>query len=120
MNNGRDLNKIEFSTENGINYVKIGSLKGICEESVPMFKADMKDLQIDKDGYTKWFKVSEDLNGKNITVDSSKNTSFIVYDESGNCKMDSYINGNKSLTLAKGDYIGFAGDIGEKFGISIN
>lgn len=120
MNNGRDLNKIEFSTENGINYVKIGSLRGICEESVPMFKADMKDLQIDKDGYTKWFKVSEDLNGKNITVDSSKNTSFIVYDESGNCKMDSYINGNKSLTLAKGDYIGFAGDIGEKFGISIN
>ncbi len=71
MNNGRDLNKIEFSTENGINYVKIGSLKWICEES-------------------------------------------------GNCKMDSYINGNKSITLAKDDYIGFAGDIGEKFGISIN
>lgn len=120
MNNGRDLNEIEYYTENGLNYVKIGSIKGICEESVPKLKADMKELQIDKDGYTKWFKVPDELNGKTITHESSDKTSFIIYDEEGNYISDSYITGSKSTKLTKGYYIGFAGDTGEKFGISIS
>ena len=120
MNSGRDLSEIKYEKIDGKDYINIGSIKGICEESVPMFNVDTKEIKINKDGYTKWFKASDELIGKTITVDSSNKTSFIVYNADGNCKTDSYVTGSKSMKLAKGDYIGFAGDIGEKFSISIS
>lgn len=58
--------------------------------------------------------------GKTISVKSSDNTSFNTYSANCVCLNDSYISGNKTVTLNDEGYIAFAGDRGETFEISIN
>lgn len=118
--NGRDLTDIKFSKEDNNEYVDFGSIKTISYDSIPNFNSDIKKVKIEDNGYTKWYKVPKEMVGKTISVKSSDNTSFNTYSANCVCLNDSYISGNKTVTLNDEGYIAFAGDRGETFEISIN
>ncbi|WP_252232665.1 serine hydrolase domain-containing protein [Clostridium sp. ZBS15] len=116
-NGGRDLFDFKFYKENGIEYLKFGSSIAIASDAIPKLSNDLTKVTIGEDGYAKWYTVPPEMAGKNININSSKNSAFAVYDANGKCINYSYISGEDTVLLDNGYRIVFMGDKDEIFNI---
>lgn len=112
---GRDTADFKFFTKDNIEYGKFGETLCISSDAISNLSYEDKEIIIGDDGYTKWFKIPQDMKNKKLTVKSSDKSAVILYDDDGKCINDSYISKENSMTLNGDGAIAFAGNPGEKF-----
>lgn len=113
---GRDWSDYSFYVKDGKEYLKLSSNLFVGQEGVrPITKNDKYTCTIAKDGYSKWFSVGKNRNGKTMTVKIPKNGSYAVYHKDGSISNIPYVSGKASTKLVTGDYVVFSGAKGTKF-----
>lgn len=116
---GRDLADFEFFTSKGIEYLKTSGYTLISEDAVVALPGKAKfTCTIQVDGYARWYRIDEKSAKKKITVVMPPNSSFSVYDFSGNCKFSSTIEDSRTVTLPSYGYVVFAGSPKAKFTVT--
>ncbi|RDU24073.1 class A beta-lactamase-related serine hydrolase [Anaerosacchariphilus polymeriproducens] len=114
----RDLYDVNFYKKNKFEYLKSGDSIFIEEDAIKTLSTKNKfKCTIGKKGYAKWYKIGSGSAGKEITVDSPKNSSFVVYDNNGALVNNSWITGNTKVILPKNGKIVFLGNASTKFNI---
>lgn len=119
-NSGRDLSGLTFFTQDGVEYLKMGGIILVNEDTVkPVSVSKKSNVTIPHSGYARWYTISDKDGGKNIKVSMPSKASFAIYDAKGTCIYFSIIGGKDQITLPAGGSIVFAGDAGTKFEVSV-
>lgn len=119
-NSGRDLSGLTFFTQDGVEYLKMGGIILVNENTVkPISVSKKSTVTIPPSGYARWYTINDKDGGKTIKVSMPSKASFAVYDAKGTCIYFSVIGGKDQITLPAGGSIVFAGDAGTKFEVSV-
>ena len=118
---GRDLRDIEFIREDGVEYALYSDYKAISISDIPYIHSGPRSIcTIQPDGQTRWYKMDASLAGKTISVDVPENAAFFVYEATtGMAVMNSHAFGTNEAVLPESAFIGFAGEVGARFVITI-
>ncbi len=115
---GRDLNDINFYTENETEYMKFGDLIAIESKAVKGIAKGKAVCTIGNKGDARWYTVGENT-GKTLSVNTPTNGGVAVYDANGLC-ISYRTKGEKlEVQLEQGATIVFMGDAGVVFETSI-
>ena len=112
----RDMCDVTFYTKDNKEYEKAMGSIYVNANSIDNLGLDDKCVQIDDDGYAKWFKIDKS-DDKTMTVDLPENGAFVVYDDDNKCINYSLVSKNNTVDLVKGKYIAFMGEKGCNFNI---
>lgn len=115
---GRDLVDLLFYKDGDTQYLKAGGNILIPEDEISSLPNSAFTLDIGSNGYARWYKIGKETENKKIKVTLPENSSFSVYDANGICLIDSYVNGQNTVTLPQNGYIVFAGDVNAHFAVS--
>ncbi|MDP4132406.1 MAG: serine hydrolase domain-containing protein [Bacillota bacterium] len=117
---GRDLTDYVFFNEDGAEYLKAEGRLFLSINSIPnIYSGEASKCTILSSGYSRWFKISKEIAGKNITVNIQKGSMFTLYDENGKTVKSSVLSGENTAVLPKGGYIVFSASPGYVFDISV-
>lgn len=107
----RDLADLTFYMENGHEYLSTNNSLFIEESGIKNLPMDKKFVsEINEKGYANWYKISNDIAGKEISIFAPEEGAFAVYDAQGNLVDYSLISKNKKATLPKDGTIVFVGN----------
>lgn len=113
----RDLVDIEVFTEDGCEYLRTDSATMASEESFPGLTEDICEIALET-GCAKWYNIDE-MGLKSVTLDIPEKAAVYVYDRFDHVVYSSYMKDyGSSITLPESGKIVFAGESGEKVGIS--
>ena len=113
----RDLVDIEVFTEDGCEYLRTDSATMASEESFPGLTEDIREIALET-GRAKWYNIDE-MGLKSVTLDIPEKAAVYVYDRFDHVVYSSYMKDyGSSITLPESGKIVFAGESGEKVGIS--
>lgn len=116
----RDTATYRFYKEKGTEYMEAAGSVFISEDDIkPLYQGKKSSVTLQKDGYAKWYTISEKVAGKTITVDMPEKGSFAVYNENGQCVNFSVVSGTNSVTLPDKGTIVFVGIPNSTFGITL-
>lgn len=117
----RDQKDYNFYKKNKSEYLNSGGMLFVDDTAIKNLPTKNKFIStINKHGYAKWYKISNDSANKNITVQIPKNAAFIVYNNTGTLVNHSLLTGINKVTLPKDGTIVFLGDAHAKFEIQYN
>lgn len=117
---GRDWQDYTFYEKNNAEYVEKGDNIYICEDGIKDMSSIKDKVKIGEDGYAKWYKVSNKLQGHEITVNKPKDGNFFVYDEDDRCVYSSVaLNSGKEIILPKNGKIVFVGKADSEFKVKL-
>jgi hypothetical protein len=74
---------------------------------------------IQQSGYTRWFTVGAELDGKTLTVPVPDGAAFAVYDANGVCIAHTAAGDAEAVTLVAGGFLAFVGAPGTVFNLTI-
>ncbi len=115
---GRDITDITIYTSEGIEYLIYDNSVFMEKDKVsPLFINEKTTYTIDNQGFARWFSIEPNIYGNTIKVDINGNGMFSIYNYYGECIYNSYLEGNKTISLQPSTYIMLAGDIGTTFTI---
>lgn len=118
--NGRDLTDLCFYQENGIEYLKTIDMTYINEDFVkPLEGTKSQTVSIEANGHSKWFKIDEKSEHKNMEVTGPKDTAFAIYNEKDECVNLSTISGVNTWKLPENGMIVFSGKPNDIFNITL-
>ncbi|MCQ4087517.1 serine hydrolase [Saccharibacillus sp. JS10] len=119
--NGRDTFDLNFSRENGVEYLQADGRTYIHEDAInPIYTGAASFVTIPASGSARWFTIPESLEGYTLKADLSKEAGFAVYDAAGTPVGLSRAMGTDTVTLPKGGKIVFGGAAGDVLKISID
>ena len=119
MNYGRDLVEYSIVEADGIEYLKQNEYVFVDKESVPTLQTKGSLIvNIPENGYAQYYIIPEECEGKNIQVTVPNHASFVVYNAAGMLVRNSYLDQKTKVTLPKGGYLVFVGDVGAEFKMS--
>lgn len=117
---GRDTFDIKFAVENGIEYLRYNTLNNINEKDVKnIYSGKNSYCTISDDGYSKWFKITEDTKGKKITIEYPAGAGFSLIDSEFKWIGYTPITKDNTVELPDTGYINFIGNPGDRFNITI-
>ncbi|MCR5601181.1 MAG: beta-lactamase family protein [Ruminococcus sp.] len=119
MPGGRDLRDIEFSTENGAEYMKVTNcaMEFISEDAIPELKNDISEVKLSTKKAS-WFSIGSAAN-MSINLDIPENAAVYVYDKYDNMTYSSYMTEyGSNVPLPQDGKIVFLGEDGGKVSIS--
>ncbi len=113
---GRDLMDYVFFTENEVEYMRANDAVYIDSTRIPTLYAggSHAHLTIPQNGYGRWFRIGEALNGKNMTVTMPEKSGFVAYNAQGMAVSQSAVTGKNTVTLEKDGYLYFAAPAGTR------
>lgn len=109
---GSDVYDCNFIEKNGIEYVKNGGVVYMSQDGIEILNGNINKVNIESDGYTKWFIVPNELNGKILEVNLLDKTNCIIYNSNGYNTDNFYFYKKKSVVLAAEDYVAIVGEKG--------
>jgi hypothetical protein len=118
---GRDLSDIEFIREDAVEYLLFSDYKAVRLTDIPQIYPGLNSIcTIRQNGETRWYQTTPELAGKTLRADAPEKASFFVYDmATGACVMNSYALGKDEAVIPESAVIGFAGEVGAIFRITI-
>jgi Beta-lactamase class C and other penicillin binding proteins len=117
---GRDLRDYHFYKKNKVEYLKMGNVTYISENSIKNLPLSSKFIYtITQDGYGKIYKVGKKSENKFITVEMPNKATLIVYDKKGTCINNSYLTGKTSIQLPENGYILLVGEPKAEFVVHV-
>lgn len=116
---GSDIYDCEFVDKNGIEYVVNGGIVYMSQDGVNTLTSSIDKIIIEEDGYTKWFVVPSELDGKRIAADLGDKTNIIIYKANGETTHNFYFYNEKSAVLEAGDYVAVVGEKGAEIKVEI-
>ncbi len=113
---GRDMTDYTFFTKDGIEYMQANDAVFMDSTKIPNLYAggNHAHLTIPKNGYGRWFRIGEALDGKTMTVTMPEKSGFVVYDAKGMAINRSAVTGNNTVKLQKEGYLYVAGLAGAR------
>ena len=117
---GSDVYDYNFYKKDNIEYVKVGGILYMGQEGVNYLDSNLNSVVIDDDGYTKWYTISKESQGKIMTIEAPEKSNVIIYNANGACISNMYEDKEKTITLKDGQYAAFVGAKGTEFKISIS
>lgn len=112
---GRDLVNYRFFVKDKKEYLEVGDGIFISEKGISEISNKNRTVTIGQDGYAQWYKISNQLAGKTMSVTTPKESAYVVYDGKGNCIRYSYMDQQNQTVLPQGGYIAFVSKKGTKF-----
>lgn len=117
--NGGEGYEYSFYKEDGIEYVKHGGIVYMSQDGVNILNGDINSVTIGDNGYTKWYRVPDEFDGKVLFSNIPDRSNIVVFNSYGTC-INNFKNYRQDhATLQKGDYIGFVGDSGTKIDFKV-
>jgi hypothetical protein len=112
---------IEFINEGDVEYILYSDYKAIKMTDIPQIYSGSNSIcTIRPDGETRWYSADPALAGKTIRAEAPENASFFVYDmDTGACVANSYAFGNNEAEIPQNAMLGFAGEAGARFVITV-
>jgi CubicO group peptidase (beta-lactamase class C family) len=115
----RDLMDYTFYKEGNTEYLKAGAFIFVEGKAVKNLSTKKKfTCSIKENGYAVWYKISDKVKNKTITVKVPKNAAFVVYDNEGTVVNNSYVTKSYTVKLPKNGTICFLGDAKSKFAVN--
>ena len=111
---------IEFFSSGKTEYLKLGGLSWIGENSMPSLKRLHSNVVIiPGDGFAQWFLIDPSFAGKRMSVGIPRGASFAVLDKNDVCIEFSAVNQESSADLPEHGKIAFIGRPGDTFTFSV-
>lgn len=117
---GRDVKDISFYRENDAEYLQMQEMLYISEDALtPISMESTSSYSIPESGYAQWYKITEEIAGKTITVTMPESGAFAVYDSEGQYTAFSIISKGNQAVLPENGSIVFVGEPSSEFHIFI-
>lgn len=115
----RDFSDYQIYTDSGIEYMAIGGMISISEDTLPNLPKQNKFIvKIGAKGYASVYKVPKSAAGKVLDVKVPENASYAVYDKDGLLVNYSLISKTNKTKLPEGGFVYFMGSPNEKFSVN--
>ena len=114
----RDQFDYQFFTKDGVEYLQAGGDLYVSEEAADLLEDGMT-VTIGEASNTLWLFIPALQEGKTLTVTSESDGVF-MYNSSMICQYNRVTDGDQTLTLPEGGYLGLAGDPQTTFTITIS
>jgi CubicO group peptidase (beta-lactamase class C family) len=117
----RDVVDLRFHSQDGVEYLFARGDHYVDVAGIPQLEPDVDRVVIDSNGYTKFYTVGGDLEGRMIRVKLPQTGAFGAYsgDKPRQMKTLTTVTGNNTAELKKGDLLAFVGDAGDVFGLEL-
>ncbi|GGO00420.1 penicillin-binding protein [Saccharibacillus kuerlensis] len=112
--NGRDAFDLEFSRQDGIEYLQADGRTYISEDAVtPLYTGRMSKITIPASGSVRWFKIPASAAGRTLKVDLPQDAGFVVYKADGTLVNLSAASGSNTAILPEDGLVVFGGQAGD-------
>ncbi|ONI44647.1 hypothetical protein AN641_06580 [Candidatus Epulonipiscioides gigas] len=108
QNNGRDIIDIYIEEIEGVEYAHSQGNIFISSKNIPILSNNT--IQINKNGFSQWFYISQEDKTKIIDVKAYGKGMFSIYNHFGECIYNSHLESEKSVALKDAEKIVFAGE----------
>ncbi|MFD1887234.1 serine hydrolase domain-containing protein [Paenibacillus wenxiniae] len=118
--NGRDAFDLDFSRQNGVEYLQADGRTYVSEDAVSKLSGGHHSVvTIPASGNARWFNVPDHAAGKQMTVKLPANAGFVVYDKDDTPLALSAATGANTAVLPKGGKVVFGGKAGDVLNIRL-
>ena len=117
--NGCEGYAYNFYKEDGIEYVKHGGIVYMSQDGVNLLSNEVKSVTIGDNGYTKWYYIPEEFDGKVLSSSIPDKSNIVVFDSNGTCQYNFNNYKQDHASLQKGGYVAFVGQKGTSFNFEI-
>jgi CubicO group peptidase (beta-lactamase class C family) len=113
----RDATDLEFFAKDGMEYVNAYAMVYIREDFIPELTLQTSSAVIGEDGFTLYYTIGAEAQGKTMVVTLPKDAAYAVYDENGVCVNFTTVSKNNTTVLPEKGKIALIGKTGDVFAI---
>lgn len=113
-----DTSDMEFVKQDGMEYLKLKGYTLIAHHNLGELDIAQPVHMIGDNGYAKWYRITDEAAGKQITVQLPEGGAFTIYDQDANGVFFSVASGTNTAVLPDGGAIAFLGAVNDEFQVT--